>query len=753
MSDASPPDKPPEKRLTPQRIAAIYAAVAGLWILLSDRIVNMMSSVPEIITRLQTYKGWFFVLVTALMLSWLIRRYGDELAERARQAALGAEIGARLVQNRDLRGILQLCAEAIVRHLDAAFARIWTLNEKEDVLELQASAGLYTHLNGPHGRVPVGSLKIGMIALEKKPHLTNAVLDDPRISDPEWARREGMVAFAGHPLIVADRLVGVMAMFSRKPLKETALTALASIADEIALGIMRTRTEESLQESESKLCAITDTALDAVVLVDDEGKIRYWNPSASRLFGYTRAEVAGKNMTIIIPERYRDAQALAFKTFVETGRGSKQGRIYETFALTKDGTEVPVEVSISGMKLKGRWHSAGIIRDISERKNLEDQLRQAQKMEAIGQLAGGIAHDFNNILSAIIGYGSLLQKKMPEDDPRRANLEHILESADRAAHLTHSLLAFSRNQLINPRPVDLNAVIQRVQMLLRRIIGEDIELETVFGQKAVMVSADSGQLEQVFMNLATNARDAMPKGGALTIKTDTLKLDETVMHAHGYGEPGAYALVSVTDTGMGMDAETQKRIFEPFFTTKELGKGTGLGLSMVYGIIKQHNGYINVYSEPGRGTTFKIYLPALRVAAAEKQPSERAHPKELPRGTETVLVAEDDDALRKLCRIVLEEYGYRVIDAEDGEEAVNKFREHQDAVQLAIFDIIMPKKSGRETYEEISKIRPGMKVIFMSGYTADKILTERVLEERMELILKPIAPDDLLRKVREVLDS
>jgi CheY-like chemotaxis protein len=239
----------------------------------------------------------------------------------------------------------------------------------------------------------------------------------------------------------------------------------------------------------------------------------------------------------------------------------------------------------------------------------------------------------------------------------------------------------------------------------------------------------------------------------LTIKTDTLKLDETVMHAHGYGEPGAYALVSVTDTGMGMDAETQKRIFEPFFTTKELGKGTGLGLSMVYGIIKQHNGYINVYSEPGRGTTFKIYLPALRVAAAEKQPSERAHPKELPRGTETVLVAEDDDALRKLCRIVLEEYGYRVIDAEDGEEAVNKFREHQDAVQLAIFDIIMPKKSGRETYEEISKIRPGMKVIFMSGYTADKILTERVLEERMELILKPIAPDDLLRKVREVLDS
>lgn len=369
MSNAPLPDKPPGKKLTPQRIAAIYAAVGGLWILLSDRIVNTMSSVPEVITRLQTYKGWFFVLVTALMLYCLIRRYGAELADRARQATLGAEIGARLVQNSGLRGTLQLCAEAIVRHLDAAFARIWTLNEKENVLELQASAGMYTHLNGPHGRVPVGSLKIGLIAMEKKPHLTNAVLDDPRISDPEWARREGMVAFAGHPLIVADRLVGVMAMFSRKPLKETALTALASIADEIALGIMRTRTEESLQESESKLCAITDTALDAVVLVDDEGKIRYWNPSASRLFGYTGGEVVGKTMTVIIPERYRDVQSRAFKTFVETGPGSKQGRVYETFGLRKDGTEVPVEVSVSGMKLKGRWHTAGIIRDISERKS------------------------------------------------------------------------------------------------------------------------------------------------------------------------------------------------------------------------------------------------------------------------------------------------------------------------------------------------------------------------------------------------
>src|SRR5574341_722316 len=433
--------------------------------------------------------------------------------------------------------------------------------------------------------------------------------------------------------------------------------------------------------------------------------------------GYRAEEVIGHDLTLIIPEQYREAHRKAFDRFIETGRLSTIRIMYEVTALKKDGTEVPVELSISSILIKERLFSVGIIRDISARKRLEDQLRQAQKMEAVGQLAGGIAHDFNNILSAIIGYGHLLQKHMKADDSQRMNIEHILEAADRAAHLTHSLLAFSRKQLINPRPVDLNKVIQRVHAFLRRIIGEDIELKTVFRQQAVTVNADSGQLEQIFMNLATNARDAMPRGGAFTIETETLRLNEAFIHAHGYGDPGIYALVSVTDTGMGMDAETRKRIFEPFFTTKETGKGTGLGLAMVYGIIKQHNGYINVYSEPGSGTTFKIYLPALQKAAVGSEPDVRAPAKELLRGTETVLVAEDD------------------------------------AVCLAVLDMIMPKKSGREAYEEIRAMRPGIKVIFMSGYTADKLMTERALDEKMELLLKPIVPDDLLRKVREVLDS
>jgi CheY-like chemotaxis protein len=373
-------------------------------------------------------------------------------------------------------------------------------------------------------------------------------------------------------------------------------------------------------------------------------------------------------------------------------------------------------------------------------------------MEAIGQLAGGVAHDFNNILTAIIGYGSILHRKMEKNDPLRINVEHMLASADRAAHLTYSLLAFSRKQILDPRHVDLNDIIARVENLLRRVIGEDIELKTSLKKGPVTVNADSGQIEQVLMNLATNARDAMPRGGSFTIETDTLYLDEAFARVHGYGEAGAYALVSVTDTGTGMDEEMRKKIFEPFFTTKEVGRGTGLGLSIVYGIIKQHQGFINVYSEPGKGTAFKIYLPLLKPEIEKKMPA-AVYEEEPPRGTETVLVAEDDDAVRELSRAVLEESGYMVIEAKDGADAVDKFMKNRDAVRLVILDMIMPKKSGKEAYEEIKKTNPAIKTIFVSGYTADKLQREGLLEQGMELIIKPLGPGAFLKKVREVLDK
>jgi CheY-like chemotaxis protein len=370
-------------------------------------------------------------------------------------------------------------------------------------------------------------------------------------------------------------------------------------------------------------------------------------------------------------------------------------------------------------------------------------------MEAVGQLAGGVAHDFNNILTAIIGYANLLLMKMPDRESGRAFVEQILSASERAAHLTHSLLAFSRKQIIDLRPVSLNEIISRVEKLLGRVIGEDIEFKTWLADADLPVLADSIQIEQVLMNLAANARDAMPDGGMLLIVTEPLELGEEFVRAHSYGKPGRYAYMAVTDTGVGMDEKTRNRIFEPFFTTKEVGKGTGLGLSMVYGIVKQHNGYITVDSEPGKGTTFKIYLPLVRPSAEEKNTKQ---PAAAARGTETVLLAEDDVAVRNLTRSVLEDFGYRVIEAADGEEAVRKFGENKGAVDLLVLDIIMPKKNGKEAYQEIRKIQPDIRALFTSGYTADIVHKKGILDTGLDFVLKPITPTEFLKKVREVLD-
>ncbi len=415
----------------------------------------------------------------------------------------------------------------------------------------------------------------------------------------------------------------------------------------------------------------------------------------------------------------------------------------------------PLFVEIKTYPVKDENGTVGsvieVINDITEKRRLEDQLRQAQKMEAVGQLAGGIAHDFNNILSAITGYGHILRTKLGSDDPLRVNVEHILDAAERAADVTHSLLAFSRKQIINVRPVSPNEIMDRVAKILSRLIGEDIELRIGRTAGDVNIVADGGQIEQVLMNLATNARDAMPDGGILTIDSEVVKLDDKFVEIHGYGKPGIYDLIAVSDNGTGMDEKTRKRIFEPFFTTKEMGRGTGLGLSIVYGIIKQHNGFINVYSEVDKGTTFKIYLPAVMVKDVEKPGALRTQSSPA-RGSETIIVAEDDAALRKLSTVVLTEFGYKVIEAADGEEAVEECIRNSDVVDMVMLDVIMPKKNGREAYEEIKKIKPGIKVLFASGYTADIVHKKGIIDEGQDFLLKPVSPNDLLRKVREILD-
>ncbi len=385
-----------------------------------------------------------------------------------------------------------------------------------------------------------------------------------------------------------------------------------------------------------------------------------------------------------------------------------------------------------------------------EKMKLETQLFQAQKMEAIGQLAGGIAHDFNNMLTAIIGYGSMLKDKLAKDNSLKLFAEQILSAAEKSSNLTRQLLAFSRKQIISPEETNLNALIKDMEKLLMRLIGEDIEFKTELTDKALTVMVDPGQIEQVLLNLCTNARDAMPDGGLLSIKTDVVQLDEAYKKNHELKGPGMYACISVSDSGKGMDEKTLSKIFEPFFTTKEVGKGTGLGLSIVYGIIKQHSGNITAYSEPGKGSTFKIYLPLIKSPGIlEAMMSKEKGPKE---GTETILIGEDNEDVRTITRHVLEEYGYTVIEAPDGEEAVKKFMENKEDIQLVMLDVIMPKKSGKEAADEIKEVKPDTRILFTSGYTADIIHQKGILEEGMNFISKPVTPNDLLIKIREVLD-
>jgi signal transduction histidine kinase len=385
-----------------------------------------------------------------------------------------------------------------------------------------------------------------------------------------------------------------------------------------------------------------------------------------------------------------------------------------------------------------------------EQQKLQSQLIQAQKMEAVGHLAGGVAHDFNNILTAIIGYASMLRKKEIASEQLAFCTDQILSASSRAARLTQSLLAFSRKQVIAPKPVDLNEIVQGVTKIVKRLIGEDIDFRTILHGGEVTVMADSGQMEQVLLNLCTNARDAMPQGGSLSIETDAVDVGVEDRDRNFLPCAGLYGVICVSDTGSGMDEETRKKIFEPFFTTKELGKGTGLGLSIVYGIIKQHNGTINVYSEPGKGTTFKIYLPIIAEMMKEAPPVAEARPEG---GRETILLAEDEHDVRVLISIVLREAGYSVIEALDGEDAVRKFSEQADRIALVLSDVIMPKKNGKEAYMQIREMRPGVKVLFMSGYTADIIESKGILAEGIPFLSKPLIPNQLLRKVREVLDA
>ena len=410
-----------------------------------------------------------------------------------------------------------------------------------------------------------------------------------------------------------------------------------------------------------------------------------------------------------------------------------------------DGSDIRQLALLMG----GMWRILQRKRTEEERARLEAQLLQSQKMEAIGTMAGGIAHDFNNILTALMGYTGLVEMGIPRDHHVRSYLEQIINCTAKAANFTQSLLAFSRKQVMELKPHRINTIIRELEKLLRRLLTEDIELKVDLEQDATIM-ADLAQMDQVLINLVSNARDAMPGGGTLGIKAAVVELDKDFVQAYGIGEPGSYVLVSVFDTGVGMNEATKEKIFEPFFTTKEVGKGTGLGLSIVYGIVRQHGGFITVSSETGKGTEFLIYLPVAKVTAIRKSSS----PVDIKGGTETILFAEDNPDIRIIARETFRKSGYTMIEATDGEEAVEKFIEHQNAVDLVILDVVMPRKNGKAAYDEIMKIRPAVKTLFMSGYTGDVVLDKGVQEEfGLNYISKPLSPIELLKKVREVIDG
>ncbi len=515
-------------------------------------------------------------------------------------------------------------------------------------------------------------------------------------------------------------------------------------------GTVEDMTERKQAEEENiRLITAIEQSAEGVVITDTQGNIQYVNPAFTRITGYSREEALGMSTRILKSGLH---EAGFYQQMWQTIQGGATWH-GEVVNRKKDGSFYTEEMNIAPVRSPSGeiTHFIATKQDITARKELEQQFRQAQKMEAVGRLAGGVAHDFNNLLTIINGYSQLLLEKLEPASPLRAQAVEIQKSGERAAELTQQLLAFSRRQVLSPQILDLNQVVLDTHKMLRRLIGEDIDCRIVLHPELWKGKADPGQIAQIIMNLGVNARDAMPQGGTLTIETSNIELTEAYTSSHVEITPGRYVVLSVGDTGVGMDRETQSHIFEPFFTTKEQGKGTGLGLATVYGIVKQSGGHIWVYSELGKGSTFKIYLPSVEEeVSSSPPPGER---RKTYRGTETILVVEDDAAVRQLVADVLKAQGYRVLAAGDPEEAARTSTRYGQTIDLLLTDLVMPKLNGRQLAEHLAFLRPKMKVMFMSGYTDDAIVRRGLLRPGVAFIQKPFTPQALVRKVRGVLEA
>jgi two-component system, cell cycle sensor histidine kinase and response regulator CckA len=592
-----------------------------------------------------------------------------------------------------------------------------------------------------------------------RPWVRHDLREDPRFRDSRLVRELGVASAVAVSCRRGGRDVGVLCALDARPRRWTrrqvrTLQHLAALAGTASGMIGR----QVVLSGGEPYRLVAENAMEAILTLDQQGAIVFANPAVERVFGYTPEELVGKPMAMLVPERLRRRLQAAIRRFVPA-RGRRvdlQGE--ELPGLHRDGREIPLEVSFASTATPRGVLFTGIMRDVSERKRAqealhrsEEQLRQAQKMEAVGRLAGGVAHDFNNMLSVIRGNAEMLLLDLTPSDAGREELGEIQNAADRAAALTQQLLAFSRKQMLAPKILDLNQAVTAIDRMLHRLIGEDIQVRMELDPALGAVRADAGQLDQVLVNLAVNARDAMQRGGRLTFATRNVVLGpDDFGFAEEAGRPGAYVLLTVSDTGSGMDAETMSKIFEPFFTTKVRGKGTGLGLSTVYGIVKQSDGYIDVCSEPGRGTSFRIYLP--RVDEPAEAEAERDPELEATGGQATVLVVEDEEMVRRMTRRFLERAGYTVIEAGNGEEALRLVMDRRSRIDVLLTDLVMPVMGGRDLARRVTILHPRIRILFMSGY-ANADQESEVVNAGYPLLRKPFQRQDLVARIQQAMEA
>ena len=513
----------------------------------------------------------------------------------------------------------------------------------------------------------------------------------------------------------------------------------------------RAQAQRALQISEQRYRQLFETVAMGVIISDGTGKIVDSNAQALRMFGYEREELLGQTIEALLPESFRKLHQRHRSTYLSSPQSRPMGIGMELVARRKSGIEFPVEISLGPVPTREGIQISSTISDVTERKKLEKQLRLSQRMEAIGQLAGGVAHDFNNLMNVILGCCEALAKDISDDHTAVRKIEMIRKAADSAADLTRQLLAFGRKQLLQPKVITPGEVMEEMRGMLRSLIGESIRLEVNIHPGVGSIRADPGQMEQILVNLAVNARDAMPDGGRLTIEARDVDLGHSYVNVHPPAKPGPYVMFAVSDTGCGMDQKTQSQIFNPFFSTKELGKSTGLGLATVYGIVKQSGGYIWVYSELGKGSVFKVYLPRVGGGATPQQ--QIAADDAIERGSKTILLAEDSEGLREIAREYLENLGYKVIEASSGEQALERADEFEGKIHLLLTDVVMSGMNGRELADQLVRKYPGIKILFTSGYTDDSIARQGIFDLTVAFIQKPYRPKALARKVREILST